>query len=78
MPSENEREKMPSEKEREKKSYVLEPEPGHLHLTAGTVATITGTANATITTIAADLSKRIHEKADLVTTTDTEDEKKAD
>jgi len=36
MPSEKKREKTPSEKKREKKTYVLEPEPGHLHLTAST------------------------------------------
>jgi hypothetical protein len=69
---------MSSENEREKKTYVLEAETSHFHLTPSTVVTVTGSANATIKTITSEFSKRIREKADLVTTTDTDDEKKAD
>ncbi len=63
------------EKEGKNKSYVMEPEPGHLYLTANTVATVSGSANAAIKTITAEFSERIRRTK--ITVGDTDDQKKA-
>jgi len=65
---------MSSEKEGTNESHVMEPEPGHLHLTPNTVVTILGSANAAIKTITAEFSERIRRTK--ITVEDTDDQKR--